>query len=433
MLINFTIKNVKSFRNVTSFSLVSKNKIRENAFHEFNVFDRLCVVKNAGIYGANASGKTNLVKALHIAKEYILTGNILEQKIGFLDNLGEESTFSFVLEIGGTLFNYEFSLKKVNGLFLINTDEYLAQLNNDGSIFKVVYSKKENIFDYGSEKIFEIFKNGYKNVNSISFLTYMSAPERRIQNSRTSEIFLKIYDFFANKLIVINSFSNVYSIINDNNIKNISSVLKEYDTGLVDSKFVKVDSENIYRYLPAPIAKDIIEQLLRIPQKSISIGYEQELLLLSKGDNGEIILKRLNTKHSNIASEFCFGDESNGTKRLFYLIGMLLSGKMNDKVIVIDEIEKGSHPNLISKLIGDFQKINKDTNAQLIYTSHLASLMDSVLRKDEVYFVEKDINGCSSIYSLLDFKDRTTVVSKKYLDGRFGATPDLGVNLDATN
>ena len=107
MLINFTIKNVKSFKDVSSFSLISKNKIRKNSFHEVEVLPRLCVLKNAGLYGSNASGKTNFVKALSFAKEFITTGNVSDIKFGFMDNQNEDSVFSFLIELSGILFHYE--------------------------------------------------------------------------------------------------------------------------------------------------------------------------------------------------------------------------------------------------------------------------------------------------------------------------------------
>ena len=262
----------------------------------------------------------------------------------------------------------------------------------------------------------------------------MAAPERYVENSKVSEIFKKLFLFFLNKLVVVDSFTNVYSIINDTNIDSIICKLRDYDTGIKSAKFVKVENDSIYRYLPAPLAKDLISQLIKSPQNAISIGHENELLLLKKTENNSISLYRLLVKHYNISNDFSFADESNGTKRLSYLIGILLSKSSNDRVYVIDEIEKGSHPNLIRKLIQDFQALNKETNAQLIFTSHLPSLMDNVLRRDEIFFIEKNNKGCSNIYSLYDFKDRsTTTIAKKYLDGRFGATPDLEVSFNASD
>ena len=144
-------------------------------------------------------------------------------------------------------------------------------------------------------------------------------------------------------------------------------------------------------------------------------------------------VKRLVIKHKNVKTPFSFHDESHGTKRMFYLLGILFGGNLKDKVFVIDEIEKGCHPNLIKKLILDFQKFNRSKNAQLIFTSHMASLMEDTLRRDEVYFVEKGNDGVSDIYTLMDYKDRTTTVAKRYLEGRFGAVPKLGERIDATD
>ena len=85
---------------------------------------------------------------------------------------------------------------------------------------------------------------------------------------------------------------------------------------------------------------------------------------------------------------------------------------------------------VIEELIKDFQKEFKDTNTQLVFTSHLHSLFDAVLRRDEIYFVDKNSNGESYLYSLSDFKTKTRDnVTKEFLDGSFGAIPKIGVEL----
>ena len=135
-------------------------------------------------------------------------------------------------------------------------------------------------------------------------------------------------------------------------------------------------------------------------------------------------------KHRNINNVFNLGNESEGTVRIIFLISMLFEDSLKDKVYVIDEIERSIHPLLSPKLILEFQNLNKNNHKQLLFTTHLVSLMDEVLRRDEIYFCSKNKYGISSIESLLEYASRLDPnISKKYLEGRFGAIPNLMVDL----
>lgn len=430
MLVSFAFNNVKSFREWKELSLVSTSKIQGESDHEISE-GRLTVLKNAGIFGANASGKSNLIKGFAIAKEFVATGRISERSIAFLDDTDKESSFSFTFLVDDILFSYGFSIKPsgvLSNLFVC--DETIEILNKDGSVKTTIYSKNENHFLGDSDPVLKVFYNRYFSNPNVLFLTYMNSPEKIMLDNKISRLMNRIFNFFVFDLVVVESFSNNYSIINDSNIEKITNKLKEYDTGIDNAKFVKDDRQDFLRKVPA----QIINILINDPNANkLSIANEDELVCINKTIDGMFEVQKLVINHKNIQSSFTFHDESHGTKRLFYLIGLLLGGNLNNKVFVIDEIEKGCHPNLIEKLISDFQDYNKASNAQLIFTSHLSSLMEDVLRRDEVYFVEKDNEGVSNIYSLIDYKDRSTSLAKRYLEGRFGAVPKLGVKIDASN
>lgn len=429
MLVSFAFNNVKSFREWKEFSLLSSSKIQGYPDHEF-IDGRLTVLKNAGVFGANASGKSNLIKAFSIAKEFVSTGRISERNIAFLDDADKESSFSFTFLFDKVLYSYGFSIRSSGVLTnLFVCDEIIEILNKDGSTKTTLYSKSQNIFSGDSDSILKVFYNRYFSNSNLLFLTYMNAPEKVIFDNEISKIMNRIFNFFVFDLVVVSSFNNNYAIINDSNIEKITNKLKEYDTGIDKAQFVKDERQEFLKTVPP----QIVNLLLNDPNVNrLSMASEDDLICISKKGNGLFEVQKLVINHKNILSNFAFHDESHGTKRLFYLIGLLLGGNLNNKVFVIDEIEKGCHPNLIIKLIEDFQNYNKNSNAQLIFTSHLSLLMDSVLRKDEIYFVEKDNEGISNIYSLVDYKDRSTTISKRYLEGRFGAVPNLGVNIDAS-
>ena len=430
MLVSFALNNVKSFRKWEELSLISASKIQELSHHEINN-GRLTILKNAGIFGANASGKSNLIKGLSIARDLIVTGRINERNVSFLDDKGKSTSFSFVFDIDDNLYSYGFTIKPSGILanYLIE-DESIDILNKDGSVKTVLYSKSDKEYAGVTHPILKVFYNQYFVNAHLLFLTYMNTPEKIIMDNKTSSIMKRIFDFFMLDLIIVDSFSNNYAIINETNINNISAKLKEYDTGIETAVFEKDERQDFLKTIPQPI----MSALLNNPNANrLSVANEDELVCISKGSGGTMNVQKLVIRHKNIQTPFSFHDESHGTKRLFYLIGILFGGQLKDKVFVIDEIEKGCHPNLIKQLITDFQNFNVNNNAQLIFTSHLSSLMEDVLRRDEVYFIEKNNLGISTIYSLLDYKDRTTSISKRYLEGRFGAVPNLKVSVDATD
>ena len=118
-------------------------------------------------------------------------------------------------------------------------------------------------------------------------------------------------------------------------------------------------------------------------------------------------------------------EESDGTQRLFDLIPALIELSNNDRVFVIDEVDRSLHPNLTKSLIEYFLLNSKGLKNQLILTSHESSLLDlKLLRKDEIWFTEKRPSGSTSLYSLEEYKPRfDKEIRKGYLQGRFGAIP----------
>ena len=122
--------------------------------------------------------------------------------------------------------------------------------------------------------------------------------------------------------------------------------------------------------------------------------------------------------------DFGFEDESDGTRRLFDLLDMLLT-ETEDVVFVVDELERSLHPKLTQHFLELFSDVHKDRRVQLLFTTHESSIMDQELfRRDEIWFVERSGDNNSTLYSLDRFKERyDKVLSKAYLEGRYGAIP----------
>ena len=128
--------------------------------------------------------------------------------------------------------------------------------------------------------------------------------------------------------------------------------------------------------------------------------------------------------HNKSFYEFGFDEESDGTRRLFDLMDMLLN-KREDVLYVVDELERSLHPKLTERFLQLFMQLHDEQRMQLLFTTHESSIMDqAIFRRDEIWFVERNAENASSIYSLDRFKERyDKVLSKAYLEGRYGAIP----------
>lgn len=156
-------------------------------------------------------------------------------------------------------------------------------------------------------------------------------------------------------------------------------------------------------------------------------------------DRGQTIVSDIKTSHKVYneelqqvgLSDFSMEkDESNGTKKFFYISGPILDVLENGYTLVVDELDSKLHPNLVRKIVSLFnsKEYNKK-NAQLIFNTHNTNLLSSkLLRRDQIWFTDKDRYGASKLYSLADVKNvrKNEAFEDNYILGKYGATPYLG-------
>lgn len=431
MIIRFTIDNYRSFKDETTFDFVSNSHIPSDDEHRYK-FGRLHVLKNTGFYGANASGKTTVINAISVMRGFIATGKI-DSNIAFKGQVNKPTKFSIVFETDNTFYEYSFSIrhnKLINFVEVLEESLYELKLSGSNTL---IYDRKAGIQDPDNDD-FASFERGYQNTISLLFLTYMSAPERIIKESKISQCLLKVYSYFVNKVSPIVHENELLFSICEESISVMKDKLHEYDTGIESVDFVKpLESEKNKLMNDNYIKKNVVMTLLRDPNPRFDYYFcDGSDIFMFKKDNKVISIKKLLFKHVNIEEKFSFIDESEGTKLIFSLITTLLCSDNSDRTFFIDEIERSSHPIVVRQIIRDFQKANKGNKSQLIFTSHLNSLMDEVLKRDEIYFIEKDDYGASSVRSLQEYKSRNRRenISEKYLEGRYGALPNIGVDIN---
>lgn len=439
MLVNFRCNNFLSFNSLTEFSMV-KGSARKHPNHKIEYRD-VSILKFAALYGANAAGKSSLVSAIGFSKNMILKGI---NKSGAADkyckikpeNKYENSDFEYEIVIADKVYSYGFS---VNLFEKVIDKEWLYSLSGNEEIYiftrEIMENKQENNIDFNlsylnlseEDKLrLNIYISDLKyNTNSL-IITELNSNKKRFEEGNRPSVLNMLYGWFHNKLVVITPDDvpneNGISYIRKDKGSALSKFLDAFGTGVKEICAERVHEKDLYNDLPPKIVKEIIEDLrdeesenihglLRTPNNIYQ--------LYKKGIDIEIDIVKF--KHSHEEVLYSLGEESDGTVRLVELYDILASD--NEKVYVVDEIDRSLHPNLTFRFIKSF--LEKEINSQLIVTTHEDRLLDlSMLRRDEIWFIDKEENGESELYSLEKFKERFDKdVLKAYLDGRYGSVP----------
>ena len=436
MLIGFKVKNFRSFNDLQHFSMVA-GKTRNFPEHIIDKND-IKILKFSAIYGANASGKSNLVLAIDLGK-ILLLNNIQGIFSNQYFRINEEnkkipSYFEYEIEQNGKLYSYGFEInidkKEIVSEWLIDMtkNKQFILFERDAKNKSIKTNLK--IKDKNDINRFNVCKTDLENNNKIFFLSELT---RRIKmnGSKTDSFsdFINIFDFFANDLQVVNPNKGIqfnYFSKFKNNIKPLLEKL-----GLDISDLLEFDSDmNEIKERMNPIQyNQLTTEINNIKNNAakfdITLRIENCIYTISGNNKDEQIdVKVIKVLHKNSKTYFDTYEESDGTLRILELIDILLS---ENKVFIIDEIDRSLHPSLTIRFIKTFLELIKEKNIQLIITTHESRLLNyNILRRDEVWFTEKSDNGATKLYSLEQFKDDARFdrkIDKAYLDGRYGAVP----------
>lgn len=411
MLVGYKFDNYTSFYEETILSMkIGRNRklIEENTFK--TQYGRLN--KSALVFGANGSGKSNLVNALHYMCNCVLSSFEVQAKIISVVNnfafneMGSNKPKSFEVSfiIDNILYEYGFSI--LNGKI---QKEYL---------YKKIKRKTE------------VFLRKSPNWKDISITSDFDNVKHLIQNTREDALFLswanfgnneiamKVYNWFNNIEIFDGDDTNEFlsSTVNyiEDNKENKEKVLKFLNEAAIDVLDINLEIEEDYsrKLFMESLKKSVINKLEPLPSvKKVDLKVLHKVYSKNWSEIGTI--------EKNI------GIESNGTKKMFEIAGPIIKSIENGKIIIIDEIDARLHPLLVNHLVKLFN--SNQTNAQLICTTHNIMLLDEDLRKDQIYFVDKNIYGVSNIKCLADFKGirKDSKIVKQYLSGTFKSIPNI--------
>ena len=440
MLIRLRLENLYSFK-AAEFSMVaSTERIHPHHIHPARTRNDVRLTRFAAIYGANAAGKSNLVKALGFAKDLVLRGLRPEAKIPVerfrLDPAYAEQPATFALEFksGGKLYEYGFECDRDRihrewlQTFTRKTETILFERHTpaEGKT-KVKLGPSATALPPDDQAFLEFVARGTRP----NQLYVHECIERNV------EIFAAPYNWFRHALTLITPDSHPLTIELDLQADEtfqtfFSQILQAADTGIyrVTTEKVEWDSpegklvREVLKEAPGPDDADVI--YLHNPTGI-------RFTVINHDDQEQELLKLVTTHRTSDNQEIPFDiyEESDGTRRLFDLIPLLheLVVAEDERVFVVDEIGRSLHPQLSRLLVElHLSPENQSHPSQLVVTTHETNLLDlDLLRRDEVWFAEKQLDGATDLYSMHDFQPRYDKdVLKDYLQGRYGAIPFLG-------
>lgn len=419
MLLDIEIKNLKSFKNQTIFSMEAENKIEDRNSFEVEVGkEKFELLKTAVLFGGNASGKSNFTSVLNIFRYYLFNKGIEKyNKEGFrfgeedknstikVRNVVDDKIYEYILEIN-------FNTKKI-----IKEKLYITALER-----KLVFERENNKIVKYDKEIFSEYKITIGFINET--LTDSDSVISRIIEWRVPEEIEK-YIFYIDK-IKINNYSDdlgKYIYENKNNKKLVIEFLKKI--GII------VNDIEVYREKNEFFLKNIRES----KEFQILSEKEQEKLLSQIAYIYRIYFVYEDNQKQKYKLDYY--EQSAGTQKILSMFFPIYNLLNNGGVMIIDELDITLHYSLIKEIIKMFNSVEYNRkNAQLIFTTHNLLLLDfNLFREDQIWFLENnDVSTGTELYSLSDIEGykKNKYLLRDYLNGNFGGIPkleDFGVDL----
>ncbi|GAB4348319.1 MAG: ATP/GTP-binding protein [Flammeovirgaceae bacterium] len=417
MLLQFSIKNFRTFKDKATLSLIASNYDKDTRANENIIINEnfgLKVLKSAVIYGANASGKSKLFDAFAFMRYFVINSSTDSQKgetIGVepfklsTQTENEPSEFEIIFVHKNVLYRYGFE---------VTTERIVSEW-----LYHKPKTKEVELF-YREGNNFDIHERSFIKGN-------MVVKERLVRDNAllisvaaqfNENIAINVLDWFKRfkTLSGLKEFNyqgfTMYKTEDPKYKIKILELLKAADLGIQDIELEKVDIENFHKEIPKELRDRLIREISDVLTKH------------KKYDEGLTTVGSISFSLKD--------DESSGTRKFFALTGPIIDVIENGYTLVVDELDSKLHPNLVCKIVSLFNsiKFNKN-NAQLIFNTHDTNLLSSGLfRRDQIWFTNKNKYGEAKLYSLADFKsDKVKKIEpfeENYIKGKYGAVPFLG-------
>ncbi|MBP9743116.1 MAG: ATP-binding protein [Burkholderiales bacterium] len=418
MLISFTLRNFKSFKDEMTLSLFSEKDTKPTLQVPYGNDKEVSILPSVALYGTNASGKTNLILGLVYMQHFIvnclnvpgLQRPLYDPFLLDKENPNKSVMFEVVLILNNTRFQYGFEYNQDRIL-----SEWLYSFSGM-SKFKTWFQRewKNNSYVYTDNNITPNRKKIQEIANTRDDALYLAIAGVNYSNA----VLRSIYDWFRNKLVV-----NPYSpYVNNLAIAETADLyLDEPQTN---------DNTNIV--LDFMKNADLHIDDVQIEREKIPVA-EMNNKPPTRGNfavNDGQFLKSYQIQLSHKGVYFDLNKESSGTIKMFSLASMWYKAIHQGKTLVIDELNTSLHPDLVILLLKYFNNsVLNPGKGQLIFSTHDTSIMHAeYLSREQIWFCVKNLhNHASEIYSLLDFGERAdkSNYERQYRDGRYGAIPTI--------
>jgi uncharacterized protein len=414
MLIEFQVTNFRSFRDRQVFSMVADTLDQHTDSNTFDPelvsFPRL--LRSGVVYGANAAGKTNLLRGLQYMKNFVVNSAVApattQHEFSPFIFSGKDrkapSTFDVTFAHRGRRYEYGFSINAKRVL----SERLIEHVHARGrELFTRTYDGRRKKYNWKYSSYLKGQRASWSEQTRRNALFLSTAAQLN------SIQLMPVFEWFQKHLVVVAAGvslneSLTWKILQEPQGKGkILPFLRQADFGISD---IEVDTQQVP---PGGVITGGQQVVLHQPPGATRPQIFRATFTHTWGDGGD-------------EAKLGLDDESSGTQEFFKNAGAWLNVIANGEVILVDEIDTSLHPLLTRFLIQRFHssKTNRK-NAQLIFNTHDLSLLDQdIFRRDQVWFVEKDMNGASRLYPLTDFKPRADEsLERRYIRGQYGALP----------
>jgi hypothetical protein len=418
MLVEFRVKNFRSLRDEQVLSLVaSKDKTLQDT-HTLSTGLKAApsLLRSAVVYGANAGGKSNLVKALQYMRGVVLeSATIIQPGQTFavqpfrLDNrsASQPTEFEVTFILDGVRYQYGFAMTPQRIV-----SEHLL-------VYKAFKPQRwfERRFDAESSKDVYDFGPGLKGAKNLwEGATRPNALFLSMAVQLNSDALRPVFDWFSTGLVIFNEQAQLSLQTSIQMLKRAEG-RKQICEFLTAADMSITDIEVITRKVPGQaVHVDLVAGMTEVRSEDVE---EQQLRFSHVTEQGQAV--------------FDLMDESNGTRNLLFLAGPVLDILKKGVTLVIDELDTSLHTLLVRELVRLFHRPEFNSGgAQLLFTTHDTSLLDApdLFRRDQVWFVEKDKEQASMLVALSEFSPRKNeALERGYLMGRYGGVPFLNQSL----
>ncbi len=443
MIVSFSVSNFRSFFMEETFSLVASNRLSDSHTDHLapipNTKEK--VLRTGVLYGANGAGKSNLFKALQYVKSVALQsrGNARTGREVFRLKPAIDQPSSFDLQFIAEDKLYRFGFKLDDQRIL---EEWLVEVT--GGRERVLYERITDNKGQVSVEARGLTSPGEKlvalaTVGGPQNQSFLATIHATLSPSDVGEELNGVLNWFKKSLVLIGPdqfFGQLgNALLERTGLLDLTNEFLKFSSTGVDHLIVsktQISPDDVRNLLPERLFSEVMGNIDKDENGSTCVQLSQgnELLIQRTGEDQyfQIQIQAAHQNHEGGVEAFKLNQESDGTRRLLNLIPALHHLRNSSAVYFIDEIDRSLHPMLVRTFLESFLKSCGGGHRQIIVTTHESNLLDQdLLRRDEIWFAEKDQGGSTKLYSLVDFKVRKDLeIRKHYLEGRFGAIPFFG-------